>query len=599
LTEKYSKKRVYKLIKRLCTFDSKTFGISVLGAVITAIPWYVTVLLNGILMRTVTDNVYRGISTWKFIIQIIIALILLRIPNIFGYRLNAWGSISLVSKLQEKIIQKWIGKDENKLNNISTGDLLSRIIKDCGDILGDFYFQGLGLKIIEPLITGVLGLITIFLIDFRLVIFSLIIGLCSAAVSSFFSGSIQNLQTDAMKVHSNTTQKFTDIIKGIATIKTYGSEEKMISDLNSQCISAAKIGLKAETKNQLAIFFSSLFEMISIVGYILIGLYLSQKKYVYFPDVMIAIPIQSLVSNMLKMIGEFWNYLVSVSVSAERIFEVIDLEQEDDRAEREGITEDNIDYTNNVMVELKDVNYKFSRSQFILKDINLKIMRNDLLTIVGDSGSGKTTLIKIILGVLVPQSGNIFMKGQNFYDTSLFSWRSNISYVQQETPLFDRTIGENIALGALGRRKKPSFEEVEKAAKLANAHDFIMKFPKQYDTPVGELGSNLSFGQRQRIVIARALVSNSDIIIFDEPTSSLDYEGEKQFYLTIEKLKKIRTVIISTHRIIPNSYSKIIVLYNGEIVERGTHESLMIDKGRYYELFYSQFNGKYNTKFNS
>lgn len=102
LAEKYSKKRVYKLIKRLCTFDLKTFGISVLGAVITAIPWYVTVLLNGVLMRTVTDNVYRGISTWKFIIQIIIALILLRIPNIFGYRLNAWGSISLVSKLQEK-----------------------------------------------------------------------------------------------------------------------------------------------------------------------------------------------------------------------------------------------------------------------------------------------------------------------------------------------------------------------------------------------------------------------------------------------------------------------------------------------------------------
>ena len=283
---------------------------------------------------------------------------------------------------------------------------------------------------------------------------------------------------------------------------------------------------------------------------------------------------------MFGNFGSAWNYLVEVSTSSNRLLELIDTPWENKRIEKGNLALNN---TENPFIEFKDIEFSYNSDKKIINNLNLKINKNETIALVGSSGSGKSTLFQLLLNLYEPDSGDIKIDNISFKDCNLHSWREKIIYIQQESPLFNKTIRENIELGINNESKKASDEEIIKASKLANIHDFIMTLPNGYNTLLGEMAGNISGGQRQRIVIARAFMSDAPILIMDEPTSALDSESEQLIQESLNILTKDKTVLVAAHRLSTiKDADRIVVLDNGNIVESGTHEELFDLKGQYY-----------------
>jgi ATP-binding cassette, subfamily B, bacterial MsbA len=241
-------------------------------------------------------------------------------------------------------------------------------------------------------------------------------------------------------------------------------------------------------------------------------------------------------------------------------------------------------------IDFENVNFSYEATP-VLKNINLSIKAGEVVAFVGMSGGGKTSLVNLIPRFYDVTSGRITIDGHDIRDVSLKSLRSQIAIVTQQTILFNDAVRNNIAYGDIQRTE----EEIISASKAANAHDFIMKLPNGYDSNIGELGTKLSGGEKQRISIARALLKNAPILILDEATSSLDTEAEIEVQEALDNLMKGRTTLVIAHRLstIRNA-DRIIALVNGEIIEEGNHEALMAKKGEYYRLYNLQFKDEGN-----
>jgi subfamily B ATP-binding cassette protein MsbA len=240
-------------------------------------------------------------------------------------------------------------------------------------------------------------------------------------------------------------------------------------------------------------------------------------------------------------------------------------------------------------IAFEHVAFGYEPDKLILTDVHFDVPAGKMGAIVGPTGEGKSTLINLVPRLYDPAGGSVKIDGRDLRTFTVKSLRDQISYVQQETILFDESIAKNIAYG----KPEATRDEIVQAAKLANADEFINRLPKGYDTVVGERGSQLSGGQRQRIGIARAIIRNSPILILDEATSGLDAESESLIVEALDRLMRGKTSLVIAHRLgTIRQADRIVVLKGGRVAEQGTHEELLGRGGEYASLYELQFGGQ-------
>ncbi len=292
--------------------------------------------------------------------------------------------------------------------------------------------------------------------------------------------------------------------------------------------------------------------------------------------------ISGYVTQPLLRLSTIWQNIQQLKVSFERLGDVIDMPQESDTIDQSKIPLPVVEGD----IEFEGVNFSFTKSNTnILNDVSFKIEKGQFVGIVGESGSGKSTLMKLISRLYSPNSGVVKIDNFDIEKVELYSLRKQIGIVPQEPILFSGSVKDNISL----TNSESNDQDIVKAAKLSEAHDFIMSLPSGYSTPVGERGSSLSGGQRQRIAIARTLLNNPNLLILDEATSALDYNTENKLCNNLINELSDKTVFFITHRL--SSIKKadcIIMMHKGRIDEIGTHEELINLQGRYYALISKQ-----------
>jgi len=370
-----------------------------------------------------------------------------------------------------------------------------------------------------------------------------------------------------------------DILNGIRVVKSYGSEKREIDKYNKASKKWADAHILAEIVWNVTQPFSNYiltighFFILYFGGKMVLGRQLTLGELIQYTSYV------SMIYGPLRWFIHIPRILADASISASRVFEV--LEEKCDLNDKENAVD--LDIKGDIKFENVYFGYKVYNP--VLKDISCEIKQGEMVGIVGHSGAGKSTMINLIMRLYDCTQGSIKIDGVDIKDISQDSLRSQVGVVLQETFLFAGSIYDNI------RYSKPdaTFEEVVEAAKIANAHDFIVNLPDGYNTRVGEKGYSLSGGERQRIAIARAIIHNPKIIILDEATASLDTQTEKQIQEALSRLIKGRTTIAIAHRLSTLSNAdRLIVLDKGKLAEIGPHDELMRNKGVYYRLVMAQ-----------
>ena len=436
------------------------------------------------------------------------------------------------------------------------------------------FLTGQALTTILDSVFSIIYIIIMFIYSWLLSIVALTVVPVQIIITFIGAPLIRKQIRDIAQENAKTQSHLVEVLTGVQTVKAQNVEN--ISrwkwqELYSQYIS--KSFQKTITSTALGES-SQVLQQLSQLLVLWIGAQLVLEGQLSLGQLIAFRIISGFVTQPLLRLSTIWQNIQELRVSFERLADIIDTPEEANVAERSKLPLPNIDG----LVEFKNVSFNFLKGKpNVLNNINLKIKPGDFIGVVGQSGSGKSTLMKLLPRLYKPQSGNIFIDGYDIEKVELYSLRRQIGIVPQEPLLFAGSISDNIAL----TDPEATNEEIVKASKTANAHEFIMGLSDGYSTQIGERGAGLSGGQKQRIAIARTLLSNPKLLIMDEATSALDYETERKVCEGIRKVCVGSSVFFITHRLstVRNS-DLIIMLHEGCIVETGTHKELMNMQGR-------------------
>jgi ATP-binding cassette subfamily B protein/subfamily B ATP-binding cassette protein MsbA len=374
-----------------------------------------------------------------------------------------------------------------------------------------------------------------------------------------------------------------EMLSGIRVIRTFNKEEFEFNKFHEINEKLTHRNFKGQFYLQMAPGLVELTSSIVVLGFFALGAKLIFDGRFTQGEFMAFLLTLLFLLRPLTQLSQMFGKVTQANIAGSRIFELID-KKNTEKHEKES---SHVVSTLKDSIEFKNISFKYPDTETeVLSDINLKVNIGDTIAFVGLSGSGKSTLMDLIPRFYKPSSGAVYFDNHNIEDYSLFDLRKKIGIVTQEIFLFQGTIAENISYG----RPNSNMKEIIRAARLANAHDFIMEMEHGYSSILGVRGFNLSGGQRQRLVIARALLRNPEILILDEATSALDAKTEKLVGDALDRLFKNRTTFIIAHRLSTvRRIEKIVVMDNGRIAEIGNHDSLLSHNGIYAKLYENQF----------
>ena len=522
-------------------------------------------------------NIRYGVyGTLKFVCLVIMSSVFL--GNLFRYlseRTMENLRIHTLLNLRRAVFNNVMTLDLGYFNNERKGDIISKIASDVQVV--QYSVTGTLRVIFKEPLTLIAYLVMLFIISYKLTLVSMLIIPVSAFIISRIVKKLKH-QARASHISYGIMISYLDeALHGIRIIKAFNAVGFITKRFDDENTRYSKIIRSMAKRQQLASPVSEFLGILMVAGIVLYGgsLVLSQNGGLNGPSFIVYIALFSQILRPAKAISESFSNIHSGIAAGERILGLID--EKPHIKDEPGATEIN-DFLEDIRFE--NVCFGYNEKP-VLNHISFSIPKGQSVALVGPSGGGKSTLMDLIPRFIQPDSGTIKMDGVDIKSVKIDSLRSLMGIVNQDSILYNASIFDNIAFG----RPHSTQEEVEAAAKIANAHEFISAMPEQYQSNIGDKGVKLSGGQRQRICIARAVLTNPPLMLLDEATSALDTESEKLVQGALNNLMKNRTSLIIAHRLSTiQNVNHILVLDGGRIVEEGNHSELVAKNGLYKKL---------------
>jgi ATP-binding cassette, subfamily B, bacterial len=557
--------------------QSKTIALALVCTLVFTIFWPIQAWLAGEMAK------YIGRGDVSSIVRLAgLAAIIYLLRGFAQYgqdSLMAKAALTIALELRKLVYAHVQGLDLNYFAVAKTGDLSYRLTEDVdriGEVVNRFFHD-----FIPCILQLIVVLGYMFYLNWQLTIATLILTPVMALIIGAFGERLLKYSRRSQNRIANLSSLLIEVFSGIRVVRAFAAEDYQLQLFSEEAERHRQAKYLAEKAKAIQFVVVGFLLAMTVVLIFLLGTWqISQKNLTgsefisYFAGVALLIdPISHITTN--------YNEFKQGQASVDRIFELLAI-QPTILEKKQAIALPKI----TGKVTYKDVSFSYKTDKPILNKINLTANPGEIIALVGASGAGKSTLVNLLPRFYDLNSGTILIDNINIQDVTLNSLRQQIGIVPQETLLFSGTIAENIAFGCL----KFELKEVETAAKIANAHQFISELAQGYNTYVGERGVSLSGGQRQRIAIARAIFLNPRILILDEATSALDAESEALVQAAMMRIMKDRTVFIIAHRLATiRSADRILVLEKGQIVESGIHQELLSLNGIYASFYARQF----------
>ena len=585
-----------KRLINLCSESKRYIKLTVLMNWISMICNTFIILLLGNFINSLYKK--EEINLIKYIPLVILIFTIRFICNIYYSKFSYLSSAKSRSTLRELIYKKLLelGPDYNKTYSTSTivqltGEGVETLENYFGRYLPQFFYSMLA------------PLTLFFILSFISIKVALILIICVPLIPI----SIVCIMKIAKKVfrnywniYSNLGETFLENLQGLTTLKIFNRDKERHEKMNTDAEDFRKITMKVLSMQLNSI---NVMDFIAFGGAALgsiVALNEFKNGSVSLGGVLIIILLSSEFFIPLRLLGSFFHVSMNGIAASEKIFRLLDSDLEN---QENSFKEELISYKNKlpkseqyyfksmegkskkISIKLENIDFSYDKHRKVLNGVNLSIENGALVAIVGESGSGKSTIASLILKNYKADNGNIKINNLDYENTSLKDICKKVSLISTNSYIFNGTILENLLMA----KKDATREEIENALKTANLYDFVETLPKGLNTKVGEDGNLLSGGQKQRLALARTILGNRDMIIFDEATSNIDMESEEKIWRSIYKLSKEKTILVISHRLanVKNA-DKIYVLDNGRVVEKGSHVDLYGQGSYYYKMFTKQ-----------